>query len=98
MTKRTGSFRRKTRYKLLKPIREKGKISIPKYFQLFELNEMVILKANPTIQHGMYFPRFHGKTGFIKGKQGKCYKVLIKDMDKEKIILVHPVHLTKCQT
>jgi len=57
-----------------------------------------MLQANSSIQNGMYFPRFHGKTGTIIGKQGNCYKVLIKDIGKEKTILIHPIHLTKCQT
>ena len=98
MAKRTGSFRRKTRYKLKKSIRQKGKISIQKYFQNFAMKEKVMLQANSSIQNGMYFPRFHGKTGTIIGKQGNCYKVLIKDIGKEKTILIHPIHLTKCQT
>lgn len=97
MTKRIGKFRRKTRSKLKKPIRGKGKISIQKYTQEFNLKERVLLKANPTVQNGMYFPRFHGKTGVIKGRQGKCYKVSINDKGKEKIMIVHPIHLIKCQ-
>jgi len=96
MTKRTGSFRRKTRAKLTKEIREKGKISVQQYFQQFKLQDKVLLKANPSRQHGMYFPRFHGKVGIISGKQGACYKVKIKDYTKEKILIVHPIHLRKC--
>ena len=98
MTKRTGSFRRKTRYKFLRPIREKGKMSVQNYFQMFQVDEKVILHANSSLQQGMYFPRFHGKQGVITGKQGHCYKVLIKDYKKEKTLIIHPLHLVKCQT
>ncbi|MBW3021882.1 hypothetical protein KY328_03110 [Candidatus Woesearchaeota archaeon] len=35
MVKRIGGARRKTRSKMKKPVRRKGKISITKYFQEF---------------------------------------------------------------
>jgi len=93
MAQRTGSRRRKTRHKLKKSIRTKGKISIRNYLQSFKPGEKVLLKAEPAIQKGMYHPRFHGKIGTIKKSQGKCYQVIIKDHKKEKIQLVHPIHL-----
>jgi len=97
MTKRIGSARRKTRSKLRKNVRQRGKISLTKYFQVFNLDDNVCLLAEPGIQKGMYFPRFHGKAGKIKGKKGACYQVEIKDMNKLKTLIVHPVHLRKCQ-
>ena len=95
MVKKTGGFRRKTRHKLSKPRRKKGKISIKKFFQSFEKGDKVSLNAEPAVQKGMYFPRFHGKTGIIKKKIGRCYNLLIKDGKKEKTLIVHPVHLKK---
>jgi len=95
MTQRKGSGRRKTRSKYRKNIREKGKISLTKYFQVFKVNERVILKSEPAVQKGMYFRRFHGKTGLIKGQKGKCYEIKIKDGKKDKMVIVHPVHLKK---
>ena len=97
MAQRIGRFRRKTRSKLKKGIKEKGKISISNYLNDFKENERVLLKAEPAVQDGMYFPRFHGKTGIIVGKEGSCYKILIKDFKKEKIVVVHPVHLRRWQ-
>lgn len=97
MAQRIGRSRRKTRSKLKKPIREKGKIKISNYLHSYNINDKVILKAEPAVQTGMYFPRFHGKSGIIIGKQGNCYKVLIKDFKKPKTMLVHPIHLKKCQ-
>jgi large subunit ribosomal protein L21e len=97
MVQRIGGFRRKTRYKLSKDRREKGKISLTKYFQAFNEGDRVKLLAEPAIQKGMYFPRFHGKNGKIEGKRGECYKVLIKDGNKEKILIVHPIHLRKVE-
>ena len=95
MVKKVGGFRRKTRHKLSKPRRRKGKISVKKFFQDFEKGDKVVLNAEPAVQKGMYFPRFHSKVGIIKKKIGRCYKLLIKDGKKEKNLIVHPVHLKK---
>lgn len=95
MVQRVGGFRRKTRYKLSKDIRSKGKISLTNYFQKFNENDKVKLLANPSVQKGMYFPRFHGKFGLIKEKRGSSYIVQIKDGNKQKSLVVHPIHLKK---
>ena len=95
MTKRLGGFRRKTRSKLRKTPRTKGKINITSYLYEFNLKDRVLLKAEPGVQKGMHFPRFDSKSGIIKGRQGNCYKVLIKDGGKDKILIVHPIHMRK---
>lgn len=78
-----------------KDIKDRGKISITKYFQKFTDGDKVQLKAEPAVQKGIYHLDFHGKTGVINGMQGKCYKVGIKDGKSEKCLLVHPIHLKK---
>ncbi|OGM02868.1 50S ribosomal protein L21e [Candidatus Woesearchaeota archaeon RBG_13_36_6] len=87
--------RRKTRYELQKHKREKGKISISRYFQKFKDGEKVVIKIDPSVQKGVFHPRFHGKAGVVKGKKGACYEVLVKDFKKQKTILVHPIHIRK---
>ena len=91
MTQRHGGFRAKTRHKLQKHYRNKGKVSITRFLQGFKEGDKVILKAEPAYQN----PRFHGKSGVVTGKRGDCYTVSIHDYKKEKIIIVHPVHLKK---
>ncbi len=98
MVKKTGGFRRKTRQKLKKTLRQKGKISLSKYFQEFNEGDMVCLHYEPAVQGGMYHPMFHGKMGMISGKRGSNYFVLIQDGDKMKKLIVHPVHLIKAKT
>jgi large subunit ribosomal protein L21e len=93
--KRIGTARRKTRSKLSKHFRTRGKVSITRYLQTFKEGEPVILHAEPSIQKGMYHPNYYGKHGKIAGKQGTCYFVRIKDKNKEKTLLVHPVHLKR---
>jgi len=93
--KRIGGFRRKTRSKLAKNIREKGKISIARYMQDFNIGDKVYLCGEPAVQKGMYFPRFHGKAAIITGKRGKCYEVKINDINRAKTLVVHPVHMKR---
>jgi len=95
MVKRIGGMRRKTRYKFRKEKRQKGKISITRYFQSFNAGDRVYLGLESAVQKGAYYPRFMGRTGIIKGKRGKCYMVSLNDLGKEKTLIVHPVHLRK---
>ena len=93
--KKTGGSRRKSRYKLKKEIRRRGKISIARYLQKFKLGDKVYLDIEPAVQKGAYHARFIGKIGIIKKQSGKCYGVGIKDGNKEKLLIVHPIHLKK---
>ncbi|MDD5132938.1 MAG: 50S ribosomal protein L21e [Candidatus Nanoarchaeia archaeon] len=95
MVNRTGGFRFKTRNKLKKSIKEKGKISLTKYFQILKTGDKVCLSAEPSYQKGMFFPRYQGRMGTITGKRGNCYEVEVYDRTKKKLFIVHPIHLKK---
>ena len=95
--KRTGGTRRKTRSKLRKPLRRKGKISISRYFQKLEPGQRVDLIAEPAIQRGMFSRRFIGKSGTVTGMQGRCYEVEVMEGSKAKVLIVHPVHLRRAK-
>ena len=95
MVKRIGSRQRKTRYKLQRHFRQKGKIPLSQYFQQLQDGDSVSLVLNSAVQHGYFFPRFHGLTGVVCGKRGRCYEVRIADGGKEKLLVVHPIHLKK---
>src|SRR3989338_4777702 len=95
MTQRKGGSRRKTRSKLRKNIRDRGKLTLNRYLQELRIGERVVLKAEPSIQKGIYPMRYHGLSGIIEKKKGNCYEVLIKNMRKKKSLIVHPVHLRK---
>lgn len=95
MVKRIGGSRRKTRYKFRKERRRRGKISISRYFQKFEIGDKVSLGVEPAVQKGMYHPNYLGKIGTIAGKRGRCYEIIINDADKEKMLIAHPVHLRR---
>ncbi len=95
MVKRIGGIRRKSRYKYTKEQRQKGKISLTNYFQSFSTGDKVYLGLESAVQKGIYYPRFMGKAGIIKGKRGRCYEITINDLGKNKTLIVHPVHLRR---
>lgn len=97
MATRKGGSRRKTRHKLRKSPRTKGKISIRSYLREFKVGANVSLSAESAVQKGMYMPRFHGRTAKVIGTQGDCYKVSIVDGSVKKTFIVHPVHLKGVQ-
>ena len=88
-----GGLKRKARYKLKKDRREKGKVSISKFMQTFKAGQRVHLSIEPSFHKGEYHPRYIGKTGIVKGSRGKCFEVVINDKGKEKMLIIHPVHL-----
>jgi len=96
--KRVGGFRRKSRHKMSKSLSERGKLHIKKFLQEFDVEDKVLLKAYPSHHKGLFALRFYGKIGNIKGKQGECYNVEIKDGNKTKKCVVHPVHLVKIES
>jgi large subunit ribosomal protein L21e len=95
MATRIGGARRKTRQKYTKNYKDRGKISLRRFLQTLEAGDKVALNAETAVQRGMYFRRFHGKIGTVSKRLGSCYEVIIRDYDKEKHLIVHPVHLRK---
>jgi len=95
MVKRIGGQRRKTRTIFKKKPSLRGKFSLTRYFQTLKVGDQVQLGLEPSIHKGLYFRRFHSKTGVVVGKQGRCYVVKINDLGKEKTLIVHPIHLIK---
>ena len=61
--------------------------------QTFNKGQRVHLNVEPSIHKGLYHARFIGQTGVVIGIRGKCYEVAINDQGKEKLLIVHPVHL-----
>ncbi len=74
--------------------REHGKIKLSKYFQKFEKGSRVAVVRELAVQPK--FPKkLQGRSGVVQGKRGNSYIVKIKDLNKEKIYIIHPVHLRK---
>ncbi len=92
---RKGGPRRKSRQKMSKKANKKGKINIRGFLQTFKEGDKVQLVADSSYQRGMFPLRFYGKNGIVKSKQGRSYYVTINDQNKEKSLIVHPIHLKK---
>ena len=45
----------------------------------------------------MYHPKFYGLTSTVLSRVGKCYRVEITDVNKKKVLFIHPVHLRGCE-
>jgi len=77
-----------------KKMKDRGKISLSKYFQEFKEGEAVAVVREASLTAS--FPkRLQGRTGNITGKRGKSYIVKILDKNKEKSFLMAPIHLKK---
>lgn len=96
MAARIGGSRRKTRSKFRKDVRDLGKFSLVSYFRKFNSGDQVVLKVEPSVHRGLYHARFHSKVGKIIKPRGNCFEVEIKDGNKPKTLIVHPIHLQKC--
>ncbi|MFA6073816.1 MAG: 50S ribosomal protein L21e [Candidatus Woesearchaeota archaeon] len=92
---RVGGLRRKKVSRFTKTRRDRGKVSLRRYLAEFNDGDRVSLTIEPAISEGMYCPRFIGKSGTIISRKGTCYAVKINDFKKEKILIVHPVHMRK---
>lgn len=77
-----------------KPIRERGKMSLTKYFQKFSLGDSVAVVRNLTVKFG-YPTRLQGRTGKILAKRGSAYEIEVSDLGKPKRYLIKPIHLRK---
>ena len=95
MSKRKGGSRRRSRRIFRKNVRERGKLSLSRYFASFQFGDKVVLAGDSAMQRNLYHGRFHGWNGVITGKRGDCYELKIKDGGKEKLLIIHPVHLKK---
>jgi len=79
---------------LRKRVRERGAIpSLSLLMVQYSVGDRVHIVANPSIHKGMPHRRFHGKTGEIVGKRGRCYVVKVSLGGKEKVLFIRPEHL-----
>jgi len=74
--------------------REHGKIKLSRWFQEFKKGDKVGVIRELSVQPK--FPKqLQGRSGVIESKKGRCYIVKIKDLNKEKTYIIHPIHLKK---
>lgn len=86
-------MRKKSRDKLSRTVRAKGKSSVVRAIQEFETGAMVHVLIDPSIHKGMPHPRFHGKTGEVVGKRGRAFVLRVTDGNATKTLITLPEHL-----
>jgi len=91
----TGGPRRKTRTKLRKIARTRGKLQITRILRKFEVGDAVHIDIESSVHKGMPHPKFQGKHGKIVKKLGNSYYVEIKDGNCKKQLISAAVHLKK---
>jgi large subunit ribosomal protein L21e len=75
-----------------KKVREKGKLKLSSYFKKIDVGARVAVADERGAK--MSFPkRLRGMSGKVKAPRGRYMEVEIKDGDKLKTFIIHPVHL-----
>ncbi len=87
-------MRKKSRDKLSRTVRAKGKSSVVRAIQEFDMGTMVHVIIDPSIHKGMPHPRFHGKTGEVVGTRGRAFVLKVTDGNATKTLITLPEHLT----
>ena len=77
-----------------KNMREKGKLRLSQYFQNLEEGDSVAFVREVSV-HTNVPQRYQGRTGVVSGKRGRAAIVKIKDGNKQKELIVEPIHLKK---
>lgn len=77
--------------------RQRGKLSLTRYFQQFKEGDSVAVVRDHSVNFGYSF-RLQGRTGTIISKRGSAYYVQISDLNKPKRYVIKPIHLKKIQS
>lgn len=85
--------RSKSRKKLRKNVRDRGKLPTRKIIQEFPIGSKVTIILDPSVARGRPHPKFHGKTGVTTERRGKAYEVEVKDGNSIKKVISRPEHL-----
>ncbi|MEM4271465.1 MAG: 50S ribosomal protein L21e [Candidatus Pacearchaeota archaeon] len=77
-----------------KLVRTRGKLKFSEYFKKLKDGDKVSIVAD--LGERITFPlKLQGKTGKVVGKRGSSYIVKVKEFNREKKVIIHPVHLKK---
>lgn len=87
-------YRKKSRQKHRKNVRDRGLGSVEKYLMDYDINDKVDIITDPSYhKNGMPHKRYHGRTGTVLGQRGRCYLVEVKLGNSTKILIVGVEHL-----
>ena len=75
-----------------KSMRERGKIKFSEYFKSLKEGDRVAVKVEHSISNNIP-KRIQGRNGTVIGKRGRSYIISLKELNKEKTFIIHPIHL-----
>lgn len=77
-----------------KKVRQKGKIRLSSYFKKIDDGDRVAIVRELSVVSS--FPkRIQGMSGVVESSRGKFKVIKLKDGNKMKTFIIHPVHLKK---
>jgi ribosomal protein L21E len=77
-----------------KTVKEKGKLSLKKYFQEFKIGDKVAIIRDQALNPG--FPhRIQGRTGNVIGTRGCGYLIKLNEGNMVKVHIIRASHLKK---
>ncbi|MBM3303914.1 MAG: 50S ribosomal protein L21e [Candidatus Aenigmarchaeota archaeon] len=86
-------FRRKTRRRLSKGMRDK--FTAEHFLKEFKAGDKVVIRQDAISQKGMPYPRYMGKIGTVKGMRGSAYVIDVRTGGSVNELQVRPEHLRK---
>lgn len=93
MVVRSKGSRSKTRHKLSKHPRTRGKPPVTHSLRDYPLGTKVAITINSSVQKGMPHPRFQGLTGNVVERRGDAFIIELYSKNKQKTIISRPEHL-----
>ena len=93
MVVRSKGSRSKTRHKLSKHPRTRGKPPVTHSLRDYPPGTKVAITINSSIQKGMPHPRFQGLTGNVVERRGSSFVIELYSKNKQKTIISRPEHL-----
>ncbi|MEJ2250122.1 MAG: 50S ribosomal protein L21e [Candidatus Lokiarchaeota archaeon] len=87
-------YRNNTRKIYRKKVRTRGLGSVEKYLIEYDIDDTVDVIGDPSKhKRGLPHRRYHGRTGIITGKRGRCFEVQLKLGNSKKTIILGREHL-----
>ncbi len=93
MGRKPKGYRRRTRKKLRKNVRERGIPSTSRIIQDFPPGTKVTIDIDPSIDRGQPHSRYQGRTGTVVERRGRAFVIELKKGNQIKKVISRPEHL-----
>ncbi|PAA53602.1 hypothetical protein BOX15_Mlig003755g5 [Macrostomum lignano] len=82
----TKGIRRGTRYMFARDFRRRGALPLSTYMRVFKRGDIVDIKGNGSIQKGMPYKTYHGKTGRVYNVTPHAVGVIVNKQVRNRVI------------